>query len=378
MRNRTGKSVILWILVGIIGIYESAQTIIKNPGNPLNNTHGRIVRLEMFVKITDESDDYYFRRPGNLKVDSNGNIYLMDSKQLLKFNPNGKFVRNMFKPGQGPGEATFIDNYLPTTEGLMFFNSYPAKMVWLDKNGQLIKEKRIQYNGNLSFLFQHGKQLYFISKKFPLKGKDIETVDVTNRFMLFNTGGELVKNNLYSFTSRLFIARFSSGGFATSELSQFHACMNDKNSFFFVNTHDYEINRFDMVKGAVTLSFKRPYTRVKVTADAGKHVIKDRIALKGKWVSPPLPEYFDDVLRIFKNKDKLWAVTSTVKDKKILVDVFDMTGKYVDNFYLELPTGIEPYSIISVPMTISNDTLYIIEEESGKNYFIAAYKIKGV
>lgn len=42
-------------------------------------------------------------------------------------------------------------------------------------------------------------------------------------------------------------------------------------------------------------------------------------------------------------KDRLWVFTSTRdKNNNRLVDVFDMEGAYVDNFYLAYPEGRQP------------------------------------
>ncbi|MGB2763397.1 MAG: hypothetical protein WBC20_03200, partial [Candidatus Aminicenantaceae bacterium] len=62
-----------------------AQEIIKNPEKPSSKKAGRILKLEEVFRITDESGDFYFRYPGDLKVAPDGTIFIADEDQFLKF-----------------------------------------------------------------------------------------------------------------------------------------------------------------------------------------------------------------------------------------------------------------------------------------------------
>ena len=52
--------------------------------------------------------EYQLVEPGKraLKVDHLGNIYIADRSEyrILKFSPEGKFIKSMGKKGNGPGE----------------------------------------------------------------------------------------------------------------------------------------------------------------------------------------------------------------------------------------------------------------------------------
>jgi len=371
------RRMIVILLINNILCFCFSQRAVKNPDKPINKMHGRVVELKEILKIDDKPDTYYFRRPHNLKVDSMENIYIIDSKQFLKFNKEGEFVQNLFKYGQGPGEVVFIENYQLIENETIIFNSYPPKILWLDKNGQLLNEKRIDFNGSLNFLFYHQGKFIFKNRNIPGIKKDMAEIDAIDKIISFSRDGQLLDNNIYSFNSKILLVKFSADNFAISEMSNFLVCENDNKSFYFSNTPEYEVKLFDLEKQQVIQAIKRPYRRVKILKGQEKYVIRDRVFYRGKWVSPPLPEYFDDIIRIFKVKDNLWIITSTVdKQKGILVDVFDRKGSYNDNFHLKLPKHIEPYSLILTPLSISENCLYIISRDEQQYYIILKYMLE--
>ena len=79
--------------------------IIKNPAEPL---YGEItLDLELDLEFGNEVDDnYYFYGSVEIDVDSKGNFYVLDHKEIRihKFGPDGKFIRAVGRKGQGPGE----------------------------------------------------------------------------------------------------------------------------------------------------------------------------------------------------------------------------------------------------------------------------------
>ena len=58
---------------------------------------------------TPESSDYFLQQPLSFDLDSKGNLYVVDgeAKVVFVWDSNGKFLRTIGKPGQGPGEFAF-------------------------------------------------------------------------------------------------------------------------------------------------------------------------------------------------------------------------------------------------------------------------------
>ena len=78
-----------------------AQTIIENQDKPLSKNAGRTLQLNETWRITDESGQFYFKYPGDLKISSDGYIFYADENELLKFSPDGKFIKNLYQKRTG-------------------------------------------------------------------------------------------------------------------------------------------------------------------------------------------------------------------------------------------------------------------------------------
>lgn len=91
-------------------------TVVKNPSETV---YGEIILdLEEDLSIGREDDDnYMFYEVANIAMDSNENIYVLDSgnHRIQKFDFKGQYLQTIGKKGQGPGEferpsRVFLDN----------------------------------------------------------------------------------------------------------------------------------------------------------------------------------------------------------------------------------------------------------------------------
>ena len=136
----------------ILMSFVLAQEIIENPEKPLSKNAGRVLKFQEVLRITDEGGEFYFNRPARIKVASDGCIYMTDEDQFLKFSPEGEFIKNMFRKGQGPGEIQssfaygFIDNKI------YIFDYRNRKVINLDNGGSLLGELQLREKGNLRFV----------------------------------------------------------------------------------------------------------------------------------------------------------------------------------------------------------------------------------
>ena len=53
-----------------------------------------IVDLKELLRVEDNGIDFYFKYPRAPVIDKRGEMYILDDKQLLKFDKSGKFVEN--------------------------------------------------------------------------------------------------------------------------------------------------------------------------------------------------------------------------------------------------------------------------------------------
>jgi hypothetical protein len=351
------------------------QAIIENPEKPLSRNAGRTVETREAVRISDVSDKYYFQFPYNLKVASDGSIFVQDREQLLQFDPNGKFIRNFFKKGQGPGEMESIDNYWLNEKNVIIHGETPNKILWINFNGERVKEFRI-YGKDvfLSFLTFCQNTYYFIQSEIPFVKGEPSIVDYPqNLISLSGEGGEI--KNLISFPIKSFVAVVggSRGSLAINRL----IAVPYKEKYLFVShTPEYVLKLYDLEKNQVIRIFKRKYKRVETPPEIQKQGGGYVMLNNQKFTKPP-QKYMNDITNLFVFKDKLWVLTSTKdKNKGILIDVYDFEGKYVDNFYLKFPNylSLDIYNLYT--MTIAEDFLYLTQKKADETIELAKYKIE--
>jgi len=80
--------------------------------------------------------------------DKNEDFYIADyysSKKVFRFDKKGNFIRSYGKIGQGPGEYNSIKGFALDSESNIFLLAN-YKLIKFDKNGKLLKEIRIKYH----------------------------------------------------------------------------------------------------------------------------------------------------------------------------------------------------------------------------------------
>ncbi|UCE21707.1 MAG: 6-bladed beta-propeller, partial [Candidatus Aminicenantes bacterium] len=84
---------------------ENGIRVVKNPAEPL---YGELVlELEEDLSIGSVEDEkYMFYRIGDIAVDSQNNIYVLDggNYRIQKFDKDGNYLQTIGRKGQGPGE----------------------------------------------------------------------------------------------------------------------------------------------------------------------------------------------------------------------------------------------------------------------------------
>ena len=92
MKNGIIHGAILLVLAGL----ASPQSTIDNPAMPRNPKAGRVVALTEEMRIVDTGEDFYIKNVYGLGVGPDGSVFVQDEqKQLLQFDPNGRFIRNL-------------------------------------------------------------------------------------------------------------------------------------------------------------------------------------------------------------------------------------------------------------------------------------------
>jgi len=321
-----------------------------------------MLRLQEVFRITDESDDFYFKAPQSLKVDSEGNFLIIDDNQILKFSTDGRFLKNLFKKGQGPGEISTRYHgglsYFLLKNDVFLYDRDGNKIIHMDSKGNLIEEIKLKITRLNEMYGPGGKEFIFLNESRIDRAKSgFQDVDMS--IIAVSKDGSSSKN-VFDFPKKVYWG-ITSGGEFSVDWARFYGLYDRKTQEIFVShTDEYKIVLVDLSTGKVIRSFNRKYPRAKYVMTEGLKRFYQRY-------KPPEKKHENDVLGLSFHKDQLWIKTSTKDEKKgTLFDVFNKEGKYVDNFYLKLNGTL---------MTTHGDFIFVLEKDEDENLQIVKYKI---
>lgn len=354
----------LVLLLSVLFISSSiilAQEIIENPEKPLNKNAGRVIQLKEVMRITDVEGKYFFSSPWDIKVAKDGSIFVHEPNKLYKFDANGKFVKNFYKKGEGPGELNQnLTDVVIVENEIVLASSNMYKIIRLDMHGNLIQDIRPEWRFSALVGYCDGRYYLTQRERKSFKRASGMREDNLRLCVVSNTGEIAPTPYIFPITILVHFSKKSSGRIT---ISRIQTVSENQRYVYVFHTPEYLVKLLDLEKIEVIRRFRRKYSRVKLEMK--------------RETSLPMPKFCNDICRLLIYKNNLWVVTSTFdKEKGILVDVFNKEGKYLDNFYLPLfriktEGRIQYYARIA----IHRDYLFIIEEGEDDLISIAKYEI---
>jgi len=320
---------------------QAQVRLIKNSARPSGKNSGRLVELKPLLSVSDQPPNFFFKYPSEVKLSRRGDVFVLDEEEILQFDSSGKFLRNYYKKGQGPGEMQYVIDIAIDGENLAAFDSFPKKVCRFDFEGNLLSEFKINQlragTRLVRLLHADGSNYYLTSSGFPDTGGKFVRIDNPNYFQVYNEKTEQLEE-LATFSVPAW-AMIGGGAGAMVGTCPLQIVPYRKNQFVISHTEDYLLKIFDVEKKEVVAAFRRKYKKVKIP-----EALRDptRIAVNGQRYTYN-PTHYNDILEVLVVGDLIWALTSTVdKSKGLLVDVFNGEGKYVDCFYLKFPFELKP------------------------------------
>jgi hypothetical protein len=356
-----------------------AAQIVENPAKPKAANAGRVITPTEVVAISDEAtDDYYFKWPRGLNTAPDGSLALLDENQVLLFDKSGKFRANLFKKGQGPGEAAYVGACLFAEGKAVVQASSPDKLIFFDDAGNYEREIpiRVQARSMMTALFFHGGTFYLRASEFPRVKGDPDYVDTPQNILSVDEAGGDIKT-LASFPTRSFVVSSPGGGGGMFSISTLITAPFKRGLLALAHTSEYLLKIYDPQADRIVREFRRAYDRVKPEplTEAQK---KGGMIIDGKHYGPPELKFQNDIKNIFARDDEIWAVTSTKdKAKGILIDVFDGEGVYRDCFYLRLPEADFARFLTPGQCALNGDFLWIVERAEDDTVTIRKYRVTG-
>ncbi len=362
---RLGASALVLLAMAVV----SFPQVIENPKSPPAPNAGRVVPLREVARITDEKGKFFFVQPLAVFAGHDGSVYVQEYKQLLKFDAQGRFVKNLLKRGQGPGE--FDDNLTDLVvreKDIILWSSNNFKLARIALDGTLIEDRKLVQGFLNELLGVFGGRGFFLrferdAAKTPARVSGIS--ETPRRLVIVPEKGDAVPTPVLMPMTEA--RHFRPGGFSSMSISRAMPVAAGDRSVFLFHTPDYLIKLLDLETGEIVRSFRREYDRVKY-----------EFKISPGYPAELVPKFHNDLARLLWRNDRLWAVTSTFDPKKgILVDVFDREGRYLDNFYLPLFKIRRNNPQYYAPMAIYGNYLYLLEADEDDLISLIKYEIGG-
>ena len=291
----------------------------------MNGFYGRILKVEEMFRITDESGEFFFAHPTGLQIADDGSIFLTDEDQLLKFAPDGKFLKNLFKKGQGPGEIqSFFYFFHLQNENIFIYDPMRLRIIFMDQEGKLIEEYRLSER-YVQFIGL-SKDNFVLTKYFypDMEERTGKVFDVPGKIFFISKEGNIV-NECSGIPWKIFLHP----NISTRIPVLVTTITEDGKTCFISDPEEYLISVLDFEKLEFIRKFQRDYPRVKLPK---REAQSSRSAIR-----IPDKVYKNDIVDLYNFKGKLWVETSTDDDKKgTLLDVFDREGQHIDSFWLDV------------------------------------------
>jgi len=330
--------------------------VVKNPKEPMYNEDVFSLEEELTIGKTREGEEPVFIGITGIKVDSEGNIYVLDgrARKVLVFDKDGKHIRSFGRKGQGPGEFQIANDIVLT----------PDETIMILDRGNL----------RLSFFSQEGELLNEIStSKIPRLFRIYPDTDgnYTARINLLGQKYIYQIKKLDENLEELSLIAELEHPRRTDVLEMYFpnliAVVMKDDKIVLGNWQHYKLTVTDRT-GRTIREINKDYNPVKITYEDKERVIKELsagIPLRRRVEFPDNYPAFqglscDEQGRIFVRTSE-----RAEDNEGYCYDIFDEEGKYI----AKIPLGF-------FPRTWKNNKLYTLEEDEEGFQVVKRYKVK--
>jgi hypothetical protein len=351
---------------------ENGITVVKNPKEPMYGEDVFSLEDELSIGEAEGRDEYMFGYTVSIAVNDNEDIYILDiqQKNIRVFDSNGKYIKTIGRPGQGPGELEMPTQIQIISQNeLVAFDLRRRSLEYFSSGGQFLKRNplikverptRIIIDSNGDFICYIGiiedQQPKVAMMKY---NSNQEKEFVITKFDPFSQSVDIFSQNKYT------ILRPNLVFDVTKE-----------NNIVWAISSEYELNIMNS-KGEIIKKIVKDYVPVEITEDDKKEIIFNRY---GTETVPSernivFPKYFYPINGVSTNgistdeKGNIFVRTyEKSKDSSgYYYDVFDFEGYFITKVLLK--------SAPELPIIWKKNKLYTIEEDKDGLQMVKRYKI---
>jgi hypothetical protein len=352
----------------------SAQTHVDNPNRALAKNAGRIIKLEEVLRIRDDGTTAIFKLPRKLALGTDGSLFFHDfaeGDRLYRYSADGKLIYKTLKTGQGPGECQHASNFFIDGDRIRVQAWSPPKIMDFGLDGRFKKEVPTESTLGLHSLFLIGGRIYGLRDEIHHSDAKFQTGLIETPYSLYEISPDFKAwKKLHDFPVRHSIRKDPLGRSSWVRLDMIDATF-DGEFVYVMHTAEYRIDQFDLRTGRVERVFTRAYDRQRMKSEGDEDLDPEA---KRTIDQSDIPSF--DIIEIHAVGDRLWAFTSTMKEKgnDRLIDVFDVGGRFVDSFRLEFPDKNVRHSY-SKGLITSDGFMFVPEQDEDGLVSIGKYRI---
>jgi len=351
---------------------ENGVRVVKNPAEPM---YGELVlELEEDLSIGSvEDENTLFYRIGDIAVDSQSNIYVLDSgnHRIQKFDKNGNYLQTIGRKGEGPGEFMRPFNIFLDEQGNIYVMEL-RKLNLFDSKGNYIK----------SFVLPTFIMGFTAGPEGNIIGHGFISSEKAQNFgvMILDSEGKIIKN-IAEFPGMRTVSRGNSAfSFTHSYRPQLSFSPVEKKGAVYGYGSEYKLIVADF-SGETSLIIEKDEPAQSITRREKDKIIDDTLERTaddehGRWPRDVVEEgadfpdhrplfngiATDDTGRIYVRKQKS-VLDESEEDE---MDIFSTDGYYLYTTRLTLSRGLIKGGFLY-------DTSY--SEETGE-YKVIRYRIK--
>jgi len=224
--------------------------------------------VDLSIGVDEGEDDYMFSNPADIDSDIEGNIYVLDYRDcvLKKYDPHGKFVAQIGRKGQGPGEFTNPYSMTISHQNLIYIGDTNLnKIEVLSPTGVYQKTLKVEFH--YYFSINKKNDLIIDYAKYDRDGSSYYNV---GRFdFQKNETEELFSQRTY------WPARIMNDDFRYEFPYYVRWDINSKDNIYVASAVAYEISVFSP-EGKLLFKFIRDFNPVKVSGEEMKKLPDSR------------------------------------------------------------------------------------------------------
>jgi hypothetical protein len=331
-------------------------TIVKNPIEPIYGEEVFSLEEELSIGEAEGNEEQMFTNILDVAVDDSENMYIVDSKQeqIVVFNRDGIFLRNISQRGQGPGEFQYPRQILIShNREFVMCDPIVRRLFFFSLEGVFRRDVPT---------WEHGR---LISVMLDSKGEIIGGVPLV---------GEKQGFSLKKFSSD-FVELYN---IATKEREKIPIledlsprivwCVSEADEVIWGDSEKYEVNIHDR-DGKLIRKILKDYEPIRFIAEEHSERIERKFG--GRPIPPEfeqeLPKYYPAYKSFTLDNDGRLYISTFEKAKSgegHYCDVFDSKGRYIAKIPLK-----------THPRVWKNHKLYTIEEDEEGYQYVKRYRV---